>query len=142
MKYANWKIWTACFVVFIVMSPQNAAASLSMNLNTYKQKACLAKLHTRNYMKHVAKRYAHTRIRELGWSEYEWKSLLTLWTRESRWDYKAQNPKSTAYGIAQMLDYPKNTSVQKQVNDGLKYIKKRYKTPTLALSHHLRTGWY
>ena len=93
-------------------------------------------------MKVVAKRYAHTKIKDFGWTEREWKSLLMLWTRESRWDYKANNPHSTAYGIAQMLDFPENTSIQQQVNAGLKYIQKRYKTPTLALSHHFRTGWY
>jgi hypothetical protein len=142
MKTANWKIWIACAVVFIVMSPQVAAASVSMSLNHYKEKACIVKKHTRNYMKSVAKRYAYTQIKHYGWSEYDYKSLLTLWTRESRWDYRAKNPHSTAYGIAQMLDFPKNTSVEQQVNAGMKYIKKRYKTPTLALSHHFRTGWY
>lgn len=142
MKYPSWKIAVACIVVFTIMSPQNAAAAITMKIDNINQKLCIAKHHTRNYMKGVAKRYAYDKLKDLGWSEYEWKSLLTLWTRESRWDYKADNPKSTAYGIAQILDYPRNTSIKNQVDDGIKYIVHRYSKPSLALKHHLRVGWY
>ena len=82
------------------------------------------------------------RIKQIGWTDHEWKSLLTLWSKESRWDYTADNPKSTAYGIPQILNMPEDTPLTEQVELGLKYIKKRYKTPTLALEHHLRKGWY
>jgi len=92
--------------------------------------------------KKLAKSYALMKVKQIGWNDREWKALLTLWTKESRWDYTADNPKSTAYGIPQMLNMPEDTPLTKQVDLGLKYIKKRYKTPTLALQHHLRKGWY
>lgn len=92
--------------------------------------------------KKFAKKYAQIAIKKEGWNDREWKSLLTLWTRESRWDYTANNPTSTAYGIPQMLNMPEDTPLMSQVELGIKYIKKRYKTPTLALKHHDRKGWY
>lgn len=142
MKYANWKIWVACAVVFIIMSPQNAAAYVSMNIHKSRNLVCSAKEHSMTYMKKIAKSYAHNRMKQVGWNNYEWKSLLTLWMRESKWDYTADNPRSTAFGIAQILDYPHNASITKQVDDGIKYIKHRYGTPSRALAHHFRTGWY
>lgn len=142
MKYANWKIWVACAVVFIIMSPQNAAAVISEQAFKSKQLTCSMKNQSISYMKRLAKTYAHSRMKDLGWNNYEWKSLYTLWMMESKWDYTADNPRSTAYGIAQILDYPRNSSINKQVEDGFKYIKARYKTPSRALAHHFRTGWY
>jgi hypothetical protein len=72
----------------------------------------------------------------------EWKSLSVLWGRESAWNYRADNPKSTAYGIAQVLGTPRTSQVPYQVNKGLEYIKHRYGTPTRALAFHNRHGWY
>lgn len=34
------------------------------------------------------------------------------------------------------------TPIEKQIDLGIKYIEKRYKTPSLALEHHLKKGWY
>src|SRR4029453_9727721 len=34
-----------------------------------------------------------------GWSDGQWPCLDSLWTRESRWKYNADNPTSSAYGI-------------------------------------------
>jgi hypothetical protein len=142
MKIENWKVWTACIVVFVVMSPQNAVASLLMAPTHMQIKFCMAKNQSMAYMKQMAKDYGRHRVKQLGWSKREWKALLTLWNRESRWDYKADNPHSTAYGIPQILDLPKNLSISEQVDAGLKYIQSRYKTPTSALAHHHRKGWY
>lgn len=142
MKNQNLRIWIACIVVFAVLSPQNAAAFISTSAIHTKAKFCETKFRSMTYMKKIAKSYGHQRVKEMGWSNREWKALLILWTRESRWDYKAKNPHSTAYGIAQMLDFPHNSSVKQQIDAGLKYIKNRYKTPTLALRHHYYKGWY
>lgn len=146
MKIENWKVWIACLVVFVVMSPQNAVASLMKAPSTFMQvkffKFCVAKERSMTYMKQVAKDYGRHRVKELGWSKKEWKALLELWNRESRWDYKADNPHSTAYGIPQILDLPEHFSIVQQVEAGLKYIQHRYKTPTLALAHHNRKNWY
>jgi resuscitation-promoting factor RpfB len=51
--------------------------------------------------------YAKLKI-GIGWEQNlpvsEYKCLLQLWGKESAWNHLADNPKSTAYGIAQMLN--------------------------------------
>ena len=129
-----------CFVVFAGSWHQNAVAT--MLVVTPMEPICKEIKMTISQSKKFAKKYASMRIKQIGWNDREWKSLLTLWSKESRWDYTANNPKSTAYGIPQILNMPEDTPLTQQVELGIKYIKKRYKTPTLALHHHLRKGWY
>jgi len=64
-----------------------------------------------------------------------------LWHLESRWDYRADNKRSTAYGIPQLLKL-KTNDPYKQIDAGLKYITHRYGTPCKALAYHLKTGHY
>jgi hypothetical protein len=54
---------------------------------------------------------------------------------------KAKNPKSSAFGIPQILGL-KELSPIKQIDKGLKYIEHRYDTPCNALKHHKIKGWY
>lgn len=87
-----------------------------------------------------------------GWGPgtSNWTSLDNLWTRESGWDNKAQNPSSGAYGIAQALPptkypaagRPPVSSASVQIAWGLKYIKQRYGTPDNAWAHEEANGWY
>jgi hypothetical protein len=140
MKKNNLKYILMCFVVFAGFWPQSAVATM-MVLTPMKPECKEQKL-TISQSKILAKRYAKMKVKLQGWNDHEWKSLLTLWSRESRWDYTADNPKSTAYGIPQILRMSEDTTPTQQVDLGLKYIKKRYKTPSLALQHHLRKGWY
>jgi hypothetical protein len=83
------------------------------------------------------KLYAHMKL--LNAKQY--RCLELLWNRESRWDPRANNPKSSAFGIPQMLKM-KELDPFKQIDLGLKYIEHRHKTPCKAWSHHLRTGHY
>jgi hypothetical protein len=129
-----------CFVVFAGSWHQNAVAT--MLVVTPMEPICKEIKMTISQSKKFAKKYASMRIKQIGWNDREWKSLLTLWSKESRWDYTANNPTSSAYGIPQILNMPEDTPLTQQVELGIKYIKKRYKTPTLALHHHLRKGWY
>jgi len=140
MKKNNLKYILMSFVVFAGFWPQSAVAT--MLVVTPMKPECKEVKMTISQSKLLAKRYAKMKVKLQGWNDYEWKSLLTLWSQESRWDYTADNPKSTAYGIPQILGMPEDTTPTEQVDLGLKYIKKRYKTPTLALQHHLRKGWY
>jgi hypothetical protein len=140
MKKNNLKYIAMCFVVFAGFWPQNAVAT--MLVVTPMSPACKDFNMTISQSKKFAKKYALMRIKQIGWTDHEWKSLLTLWSKESRWDHTANNPHSSAYGIPQILNMPEDTPLTEQVELGLKYIKKRYKTPTLALQHHLRKGWY
>jgi hypothetical protein len=72
----------------------------------------------------------------------EWKALSKLWGKESAWNWKAKNPTSSAYGVAQVLGTPKNSTIEYQVNMGIKYIIHRYDTPTKAWKFWQRNGWY
>jgi len=83
------------------------------------------------------KLYAHMKL--LNAKQY--RCLELLWNRESRWDPRADNPKSSAYGIPQLLKL-KELDPFKQIDLGLKYIEHRYKTPCRAYAHHLKTGHY
>ncbi len=68
--------------------------------------------------------------------------LDELWYLESRWNYKAKNPKSSAAGIPQLLNL-KETDPFKQIDRGLKYIDHRYDgCACKALAHHKAKGWY
>ena len=74
-------------------------------------------------------------------STKEFRCLNKLWYKESRWNPKADNPHSTAYGIPQLLKMTE-TNPLKQVDLGLKYIRHRHSTPCKALSFHNKRNWY
>lgn len=67
--------------------------------------------------------------------------LDRLWTKESHWNPKANNPKSSAYGIPQLLKMTERNPYR-QIILGIKYIEHRYKTPCQALKHHKAKGHY
>ena len=83
------------------------------------------------------KLYAHMQVV----SAKEYRCLELLWNRESRWDPRANNPKSSAYGIPQLLRL-KVLDPYLQIDLGLKYIKHRHLTPCKAWDHHRKTGHY
>lgn len=78
----------------------------------------------------------------LGYSKKQVKCLVTLWTGESRFDHLADNKRSTAYGIAQLLR-EKSSDPSIQILHGIRYIGARYKSNScFALRHHQRKHWY
>ena len=86
------------------------------------------------------KLYSHMK---LG-NDKAYRCLVKLWTLESHWNPKAANPKSSAYGIPQLLKM-KETNPYKQIDLGLKYITHHriYKGDMCkALDHHKRVGYY
>jgi hypothetical protein len=83
------------------------------------------------------KLYAHMKVV----SAKEYRCLELLWMRESRWDPRADNPKSSAYGIPQLLKL-KVLDPYLQIDLGLKYIKHRHLTPCKAWDYHRKTGHY
>lgn len=84
------------------------------------------------------------------WSERQFTCLDNLWTKESKWNYKARNKSSGAYGIAQALPATKmeivgtdwRTNPVTQITWGLKYIEERYEYPCRAWSKSKRSNWY
>ena len=78
---------------------------------------------------------------QLDYSFEQFYCVDELWYKESRWNYKAKNPKSSAFGIPQILGL-KELNPTKQIDRGLNYIKHRYSNPCNALKHHNIKGWY
>lgn len=83
------------------------------------------------------KLYAHIKL--LNAKQY--RCLELLWNRESRWDPRADNPKSSAFGIPQLLKM-KELDPFKQIDLGLKYIAHKHRTPCKAWQFHKLRGWY
>jgi hypothetical protein len=77
-----------------------------------------------------------------SWGRAEWKALAKLWGKESAWNHLADNPESTAYGIAQVLNTKHGTPAPLQIEKGLEYIAHRYDRPSVAWSHWRKHGWY
>ncbi|HEY8472890.1 MAG TPA: transglycosylase SLT domain-containing protein [Natronosporangium sp.] len=85
-----------------------------------------------------------------GFSLDQMSCLDSLWTKESGWNERAQNPSSGAYGIPQALPGDKmashgddwRTNPATQISWGLDYIAGRYGTPCGAWSHSQANGWY
>jgi len=83
------------------------------------------------------KLYSHMKLLD----DKSYRCLVILWRSESQWNPKAKNPKSSAYGIPQLLKM-KETNPYKQIDLGLKYIAYRYGNPCKALDHHKKVGHY
>lgn len=94
--------------------------------------------------KDKAKMLAKKKIRQMypkTWKK-EWSALAKLWGKESAWNHRADNPHSTAYGIAQVLRTPHGSTIEYQVRQGLKYIVHRYEKPTRAWDFWQRNYYY
>lgn len=98
----------------------------------------------------AAQAIAQSMMSSYGWNDSEFSCLVSLWQRESGWNYQAQNPSSGAYGIPQALPGSKMGSVAAdwatnpatQITWGLGYIQGRYGSPCAAWAHSNSVGWY
>ena len=91
-----------------------------------------------------ARSYARSMV-----SDQEYEALHELIDLESKWDSDAQNPKSTAYGLAQfvdktwdLVDIEKSADYRIQLIAAQKYVMMRYGSWVKALEHHKQYGWY
>lgn len=97
-----------------------------------------------------AQAVARSMMGSYGWGDDQFSCLVSLWNRESSWDYQAENASSGAYGIPQSLPGSKMGSVgadwrtnpTTQIIWGLGYISGRYGSPCSAWAHSEATGWY
>lgn len=89
-------------------------------------------------------------VADRGWSSEQMECLDSLWTKESGWQWDADNPTSSAYGIPQSLPGSKmasagadwETNPATQISWGLGYIEDVYGTPCSAWSHSEANNWY
>ena len=97
-----------------------------------------------------AKAIARSMMAGYGWDDSQFSCLESLWTRESSWNYQAENASSGAYGIPQALPGSKmsevaddwTTNPTTQITWGLGYISGRYGSPCSAWAHSESVGWY
>lgn len=76
--------------------------------------------------------------------------IVRLTYGESRWNNRAQNRRSSAFGLAQFLDrtwkivgIPKTDCPLAQLEAMFRYIDRRYRgCPQAAYSTYRRQGWY
>lgn len=94
--------------------------------------------------------YALSLFPDFGWDESELAPLIYLWNRESGWNPNSHNRSSGAHGIPQALPGSKMasegsdyyTNPEPQIRWGLKYIARRYGSPSGAWGHWCSRGWY
>jgi hypothetical protein len=94
-----------------------------------------------NLAHNTPKLYAQHAVKAYKWNKAQYNCLLRLWGKESAWNHLADNPHSTAFGIAQMLR-EKSRNPMVQIDNGLRYIKHRYEQPCNAWRHWQRAKWY
>ena len=116
----KWFRYICVYLVLVLNAFNNAYASTNSNKDI------------ENY-----KLYTHIKLT----NHNEYLCLEKLWYLESKWNYRADNKRSSAYGIPQLLKL-KIKDPYKQIDAGLIYIAKRYGTPCKALAYHLKTGHY
>jgi hypothetical protein len=143
MKLSTVAIMSA-IVIFVATLPHGVGAWL---IKTTHTEGIVQKLSNRQVVlaspKLYAKTYAKEKVNKMfSKPNREWKALAKLWGKESAWNWKAKNPHSSAYGIAQVLKTPLDSTIEYQVNMGIKYIVHRYDTPTKAWEFWKRNGWY
>ena len=83
------------------------------------------------------KLYSHIKLT----NHRQYLCLEQLWYLESKWNPRADNKRSSAYGIPQLLKLKINNPY-KQIDAGLKYISARHSTPCKALAFHKKHGYY
>ena len=90
-----------------------------------------------NYSIDHLKLYAHSRL--LDYKEFQ--CFNKIITKESRWSYRARN--GSHYGLGQMRStYYRDLDPFRQIDQTIKYITKRYKTPCKAWAFHQANGYY
>ena len=95
-------------------------------------------------------KYALSLFPDFGWSDRELEPLINLWNRESHWNPNSHNRSSGAHGIPQALPASKMasegsdyyTNGNTQIRWGLKYIARRYGSPSAAWSYFLSHNSY
>lgn len=87
------------------------------------------------------KQYAQQQLKVFGFDAKQYVCLARLWGKESGWNHKADNPKSSAFGIAQLLG-EKSKLPHIQINKGLRYIIHRYDNPCNAWRFWQKNYYY
>ena len=116
----KWFRYVCVYLILVVNAFTNAYATTNSNKEIEKYKL-----------------YSHIKLT----NHKQYLCLEKLWYLESKWNPLADNKRSSAYGIPQLLKL-KTNDPYKQIDAGLIYISKRYSNPCKALAFHLKHGYY
>ena len=116
----KWFRYVCVYLILVVNAFTNAYATTNSNKEIEKYKL-----------------YSHIKLT----NHKQYLCLEQLWYLESKWNPLADNKRSTAFGIPQLLKL-KTTDPYKQIDAGLKYIEARHLNPCLALAFHKKHGYY
>ena len=116
----KWFRYVCVYLVLVLNAFTNAYATTNSNKEIEKYKL-----------------YSHIKLT----NHKQYLCLEKLWYLESKWNYRADNKRSSAYGIPQLLKL-KTNDPYKQIDAGLKYIEARHLNPCLALAFHKKHGYY
>jgi hypothetical protein len=135
----------SAIAIFVATLPHGVGAWL---IKTTHLEPVIVKLHSKEAVLASPRLYAQSiakkKLNKMFGKDAnrQWRALTKLWGKESAWNWKAKNPNSSAYGIAQVLGTPQGSTIEYQVNMGIKYIIHRYDTPSKAWAFWQRNGWY
>ena len=116
----KWFRYVCVYLILVLNAFTNAYATTNSNKEIEKYKL-----------------YSHIKLT----NHKQYLCLEKLWYLESKWNYRADNKRSSAYGIPQLLKL-KTNDPYKQIDAGLKYIEARHLNPCLALAFHKKHGYY
>lgn len=132
---------------FTLVEPSIGESAVAESQSVY-EKAVLRQYHLERIKEmNEPRNLAIKMLSDYGWEESEFLCLEPLWEKESNWNPYADNPTSSAYGIAQLLGERSSNPVS-QMHNGMRYISHRYGTPCEAWEFWQRqkerkgTGWY
>ena len=127
-------------VIAFISFPMNKTVDVDITISKHQKKIVQTKatMAQKRANKKMAKDFARVGY---GWDTRQQNCVVNLFTAESRFDHLADNPKSTAYGIGQVLG-EKSKDPATQILRAYRYIETRYQTPCRAYHHHLRRNWY
>ena len=116
----KWFRYVCVYLILVLNAFTNAYATTNSNKEIEKYKL-----------------YSHIKLT----NHKQYLCLEKLWYLESKWNPRANNKRSTAYGIPQLLKL-KIKDPYLQIDAGLKYIAHRYGTPCKAMAYHKKHGHY
>ena len=116
----KWFRYVCVYLILVLNAFTNAYATTNSNKEIEKYKL-----------------YSHIKLT----NHKQYLCLEKLWYLESKWNPLADNKRSTAFGIPQLLKL-KTKDPYKQIDAGLKYIEARHLNPCRALAFHKKHRYY
>lgn len=144
MKHKLATLFSWALTLSSTIFPSQSYATTTANKIANSQNPTKKEQKEIRWTKSLSKSYAKALISAQyeNWSKAEYKALLKLWSKESNWDHTADNPKSSAFGIPQLMGLKPSTPAPEQIARGLAYIQHRYEKPSIAWAHWRKYGWY